>query len=66
MKRKVMYVKSMTSGNPLPAWYVRQSKLRKFLRLPHIRLSVVVRGFSGEWASIGWYRPEEIDGGEGE
>ena len=60
--KKQCKVKSGTSGNLLSAWWVKDSSIRKFFGMRHIRLGVLVTGFSDEWLSLGWYRPNEIEG----
>ena len=54
-------VKSMTSGNPLLAEKIRESKVRKFFGMAHILLKVDGTALGkGRVRRLGWYSPEEI------
>ena len=58
---KKLSVKSMTSGNPLPAVKIKESAIRKFFLLPHILLDVSITKIGiGDSVTRCWYRPEEI------
>ena len=57
-------IPSITSGNPLKAALIRESTLRRFFGMAHVRLAVYSQGImSTKWYwSEGWYHPNQITG----
>lgn len=55
-----MYVISGTSGNKLPAIKIRESKLRKFFKLPWILVVYVGTNLKGSCTCKRWYKPAEL------
>ena len=59
-----MYIKSITSGNRLPAVVYKKSKIRKLLGFPWVKLQYIGYSLNGVSVNYGWFKPEEIEGYE--
>jgi hypothetical protein len=56
----MIYVKSTTSGNILPAQVLKVSLFRQFFGMSHIKLSVVGTNLDGINVTSGWYNNAAI------
>lgn len=56
----IVTINSQTSGLPIRALVIKQSKWREFIGLPSFRLAVI----SGRKVRVGWYRLEKEKDGE--
>lgn len=56
----MLTVKSQTSGLPLIAEKIKESKFRSFFGLPCVLLRVNGTNLKGKVRRLGWYKPEEI------
>lgn len=57
-----MYIKSATSGNLLPAYVIRTSKIRAFFGLASLYVIYYVNSFGSDTIRNGWFLPEEVYG----
>lgn len=57
-----MHVISCTSGNELPATVVRESRVRRLLLLPWLRVAYVGTNLKGPCIYTGWRRPSAVKG----
>ena len=55
-----MFIKSMTSGNMLPAKIIKKSFFRELFFLPHIYIEYLSMGLRGLRNSTIWIYPSEI------
>jgi len=55
-----MFIKSMTSGNKLPAKELKRSFFRRLLFLPHIYIEYQAKGLQGFKTVAVWLYPSEI------
>lgn len=54
-------VKSITSGQPLPALIRGESKFRKLLGLDYIKVDVMTTSITSKYGiSTNWYKPSEL------
>lgn len=55
-----MYIKSITTGHPMPAVQVRSSKWRRFFHLPYVLVAYFGTNLSGPRITIQWFKPSDI------
>ena len=55
-----MFVKSMTSGNLLPAKIIKKSFIRKLFLQPYILIEYIGSNLEGKCNRTQWYKPSNI------